>query len=266
MTISNTSMPLGGCPLRHFFKVLLLCFFIFSSLSCATSFDSRGRYHKVMKGDTLDSIARFYGVSVQETAELNNIEKANGVEVGSKIYIPEKHKKPGYKKLPFGKYLTAEKKQRKSGRRMFKREVEKYEGDNIRVDHGRFTWPVDGKISSMFGIRNGRRHDGIDIAAKNGTPIRAAGSGKIVFSGKMKGYGNLVIIRHKDDFFTVYAHNDKNKVKKGDSVRDRQLIATVGRTGRATGPHLHFEVRNGQKARNPLFFLPRKSSSQFAKK
>jgi murein DD-endopeptidase MepM/ murein hydrolase activator NlpD len=219
-----------------------------------------------MKGDTLDSIARSYGVSVQETAELNNIERSDGVEVGAKIYIPEKHKRGGFKKLPFGKYLTSEKNERASGKKMFKRELEKYEDDNIRVDHGRFSWPVDGKITSLFGIRNGRRHDGIDLSAKTGTPIKAAGPGKVVFSGRMKGYGNLIIIRHRDDFFTVYAHNDKNKVGKGDNVKDRQTIATVGRTGRATGPHLHFEVRHGQKARNPLFFLPHKSSSEFARK
>ena len=74
----------------------------------------------------------------------------------------------------------------------------------------------------------------------------------------MRGYGNLVLLKHGDDFFTVYAHNSVNLVKKGKRVKRGETIAKVGRTGRATGPHLHFEVREGTKARNPLFFLPKK--------
>ncbi len=99
-------------------------------------------------------------------------------------------------------------------------------------------------------------HDGIDIAAKAGTPIRAAGDGKVVFSSRLGGYGNTIIIRNADNFFTTYAHNKRNLAKKGQNVKKGDLIANVGATGNASGAHCHFEIRHRQKARNPLFFLP----------
>lgn len=244
---------------------LLVCLFVCSQLmSCAMSYDGKGRYHRVMKGETVQSIAKAYGVSVQDMAELNNIDNPRQIDVGMKLYLPEKQKRTGYKKLPFGKYLTSSSKKKSRSRRS---QYARYDTNTkIKVDHGRFMWPVGGKFTSAFGIRNGRRHDGIDISAPNGTAIKAADAGKVVFSGKMRGYGNLIIVRHKDDFFTVYAHNSLNLARKGSSVKKGQLIAKVGRTGRATGPHLHFEVRHGQKARNPLFFLPPRKDTQFARK
>ena len=106
-------------------------------------------------------------------------------------------------------------------------------------------------------MRKGRPHDGIDITAPEGAPVRAAASGRVIFSSdEIKSYGNLIIIKHEGRFSTVYAHNQKNLVKEGDFVEKGQTIAKVGRTGRATAPHLHFEVRHGKKPRNPVFFLP----------
>ena len=274
----NINIHIADCGLRiaeairrttHDVRRITILFFglCFLVSSCAMSYDGRGRYHRVMKGETLAFIAKSYSVSVQDTAELNNIDNPRNIEVGEKIYLPDKRKRAGFKKLPFGKYLESSPKKRSFRRRSkYARKTPRYD-NKIKVDHGRFIWPLNGRFTSPFGIRNGRRHDGIDIAAKTGTPIKAAGSGKVVFSGKMRGYGNLVIVRHKGDFFTVYAHNSRNLVKKGNSVKRGQRIAKVGRTGRATGPHLHFEVRNGQKARNPLFFLPRKhTGKRFAHK
>lgn len=122
----------------------------------------------------------------------------------------------------------------------------------------KFIWPVKGGIvTSRFGNRRGRHHDGIDISAKRGTPVLAAKDGKVVYAGRLSGYGNLIILKHKKNLFTAYAHSDSNKVSKGDRVKQGNIIATVGRTGRASGPHLHFEVRNKTNARNPLFFLPK---------
>lgn len=210
-----------------------------------------------MGGDTVWTVARAYGVTVQDLAELNNIEDSHDIEVGMKLYIPEKHRRAAFKKLPFGKEKGEGKVAMVPHKGRNEKESEEAEEETpIKVEHGKFLWPVKGPIISPFGIRNGRRHDGIDLEADEGDPIKAAAKGKVVFSGKMRGYGNLIIIRHKDDFFTVYAHNSKNIAKKGDTINEGQLIAKVGRTGRATGPHLHFEVRNGQKARNPIFFLP----------
>jgi len=120
-------------------------------------------------------------------------------------------------------------------------------------------WPVKGKITSRFGLRKGRQHDGIDIAAKKGTKIVAAGSGKVIFSGKgPTGYGNMIIIKHSSNYVTVYAHNSKNRVRVGKRVKKGETIGYVGSTGRSTGPHLHFEIRKKLVPQNPLKYLPRK--------
>ena len=233
---------------------------LFSSLaslvvvsSCATSYDQRGVYYKVRMGESIWRVASIHGVDVQELAEFNNILDPNDVQPGTKLYIPPKSKKGGYKKLPFGTSVAG-------GERKPSKYARRKGGDDytkpIQLYRGRFDWPVDGKVSSLFGLRNGQRHDGVDISAPSGTPIYAAADGKVVFAGQMRGYGNLVLIRHPDDFFTAYAHNSKNRVKKGQPVKKGAHIADVGRTGRATGSHLHFEIRHGQTARNPIFFLP----------
>jgi murein DD-endopeptidase MepM/ murein hydrolase activator NlpD len=124
-------------------------------------------------------------------------------------------------------------------------------------DSGVFKWPVPGskRISSFFGPRHGRHHDGIDIAAKTGTSIIASAGGVIKHSGRMRGYGNVVIITHPNGYHTVYAHNSKNIAKKGQKVSQGEVIAKVGSTGRSTGPHLHFEIRKNNKVSNPDKYL-----------
>jgi murein DD-endopeptidase MepM/ murein hydrolase activator NlpD len=226
---------------------------------CATSFDKRGRYHRVRSGESIWRIASVYRVDVQQLAEYNNVFNPNDVQPGMHLYIPPRPRRVGYKKLPFGGQLKVAETSKK--RRARKRKKGEDYNKPIRVYRGRFVWPVNGKVTSPFGVRNGQRHDGIDISAKQGTPIRAAAAGRVVFSGKMRGYGNLILVRHKDDFFTAYAHNRVNKARKGQWVKQGQSIAQVGRTGRASGAHLHFEIRNGQTARNPLFFLPERKGA-----
>lgn len=123
---------------------------------------------------------------------------------------------------------------------------------------GRFSWPVPSfyKVSSHFGPRGRKHHDGIDIPAPRGTPIVAVDTGVVIYSDDgIRGYGNMIVIAHGDDIFTVYAHNKKNKVDKGDRVDKGQVIAHIGNTGRSTGPHLHFEIRVKNKVRNPAQFL-----------
>jgi murein DD-endopeptidase MepM/ murein hydrolase activator NlpD len=118
--------------------------------------------------------------------------------------------------------------------------------------------PILGSLRSVFGPRrdpiNGRMrfHKGIDIAAKSGTPIGAAAEGTVVFSGRNKGYGNMVMVEHSDGRRTLYAHASRLFVRVGERVRRGQAIAAVGSTGHSTGPHLHFEVRQGTVALNPL--------------
>jgi murein DD-endopeptidase MepM/ murein hydrolase activator NlpD len=130
----------------------------------------------------------------------------------------------------------------------------------VPLGSGNYMWPVPSsrKISSKFGPRWGRHHDGIDIPAKLGTHILATNSGVVVYSGsKLGGYGNLIVISHADGFFSVYAHAKKSFVRKGSRVHRGQVIAQVGTTGRSTGPHLHFEIRTSERPYNPVTFFKR---------
>ena len=121
------------------------------------------------------------------------------------------------------------------------------------------SWPVPSsrRISSHFGQRWGRPHEGIDIPARQGTAVIAAASGLVVFSGWMGGYGKTTVIAHRGGLFTVYAHAQKNYTRKGQKVHKNQVITRVGSTGRSTAPHLHFEIRHNSKALNPTMAVLR---------
>jgi murein DD-endopeptidase MepM/ murein hydrolase activator NlpD len=120
----------------------------------------------------------------------------------------------------------------------------------------RLAWPLSGPVTSPYGRRGRRHHDGIDIGAPPGTAVRAAANGTVVFAGTRRGYGRMIIIQHDGGFATVYAHNARQQVRVGARVRRGERIATVGRTGRTTGPNLHFEVRRQDVAYDPLALLP----------
>jgi len=105
-------------------------------------------------------------------------------------------------------------------------------------------------------------HDGIDIAAPEGTPIHAVERGEVIFSDQLRGYGNIVILRHGGGLVSVYAHNQANLVREGDKVERGDVIAKVGSTGRVSGPHLHFEIRKNNMAQDPLRFLPQLCCAQ----
>ncbi len=198
-----------------------------------------GVFHRVAAGETLGKICRLYGADVQEVAEVNGIDDPDQIQAGQRIFIPDA------KPLEGG----ARPVEPTAGQPATAKSIKRFEG--------RFIWPVDGVLTSRFGIRHGRRHDGIDIGAPEGTPVRASAAGKVLYVGRQGGYGKLVIVKHADRMITVYAHNSANKVAEGQSVTQGQVIAQVGQTGRATGTHLHFEIRQATKPRNPLFFLPR---------
>ncbi|MFO7571873.1 MAG: peptidoglycan DD-metalloendopeptidase family protein [Gaiellaceae bacterium] len=118
-----------------------------------------------------------------------------------------------------------------------------------------FVWPVDGVVVSGYGMRWGRMHEGIDITASTGTPIRAAAAGSVIWSGWRGGYGNAVIIDHGNGLSTVYAHASALLVSQGQRVSQGQTVALVGSTGNSSGPHLHFEVRINGAAVDPLLYL-----------
>tara|TARA_B100001971_G_C18268046_1_gene596669 strand:- start:107393 stop:107950 length:558 start_codon:yes stop_codon:yes gene_type:complete len=145
------------------------------------------------------------------------------------------------------------------------------EGGGYSTDYratGDFIWPVPSskKISSHFGKRGSRRHEGIDIPARHGSNILAARGGKVTFSGRMRGYGNIVVVKHDGGYHTVYAHNSKNYAKKGQRVSTGEVIALVGNTGRSTGSHLHFEVRKNNVNQNPMAYYKKSGSRTIASK
>ncbi|MBQ3573070.1 MAG: M23 family metallopeptidase [Clostridia bacterium] len=131
--------------------------------------------------------------------------------------------------------------------------------DDITEDEGAeqngFVNPTEGVLTSAFGMRGGRNHNGIDIGAERGVDIYAAQDGKVVLAEVVSGYGNYIIIEHKDGIETAYAHCDSILVSAGEEVKAGQLIAYVGSTGNSTGPHLHFEVKAGGRFCDPLDYV-----------
>jgi murein DD-endopeptidase MepM/ murein hydrolase activator NlpD len=188
-----------------------------------------GVLHTVLAAETLEDIALRYNVQMSQIVGANQIINRNQMFPGSEIFIP-------------GAKITPQE-QRK-----------------IAKDSGikNYMVPLKGRIVSGFGYRihpiyrKRKFHRGLDIDGRRGTPIRAAMTGEVIFSGWMGGYGRLVVIKHPDGWVTRYAHNSKNLVKKGDRVVAGQVIAKVGSTGRSTGDHLHFETWNNGKLVNPL--------------
>ncbi|MER3446626.1 MAG: hypothetical protein C4291_07165 [Candidatus Dadabacteria bacterium] len=181
-------------------------------------FTSSETSHVVEHGETLYTISRTYGVSLEEIEKTNGIENPLQISPGQIIIIPG------------------------------------------RVASGLF-WPLVGRISSPFGRRGLLGfHPGIDIPAPKGTPIRAAADGLVIASaGSLEGYsgyGRVVIIDHGYGIRTIYAHNKKNLVRTGECVKIGDIIAEVGSSGDASGPHLHFEIRKNGKPVNPLKYLP----------
>ena len=208
-----------------------------------------GVWYTVKKGDTVASVAKEAGVPAIDIVELNGLSNEKDLRVGQKLFLY------GIERL-----VSRIKKRPKKGRKP-SAAASKGAPKRSKVP---FVWPVrDGVLTSGYGPRGRRLHKGIDIAAPPGTPVYAAASGTVIYSdNKQRGYGNLVIIEHPGNWVTVYAHNRRNLVDEGDSVRQGARIAEVGSTGRSTGPHLHFELRRRGKAIDPLKRLPRKPKTR----
>ncbi len=204
-------------------------------LVSACSSMKSGKYVYVETPSHARDLAKTYGVSEDEIRSANPDKSFRGNEW---IFIPNK-----------------------VGIAYFLRDTYVIE-DYTSLGTGRFAWPVPKfyKVSSHFGPRGRKHHDGIDIPAPKRTPIVAADSGVVMYSDDgIRGYGNMIVIAHRDDIFTVYAHNRTNHVDKGDKVKKGDIIAEVGNTGRSTGPHLHFEIRVKNIVRNPAQYLSKKS-------
>ena len=237
-------------------KLFILLPFLLAS--CA---GLHSRFYVVEPGDSLADIASRYSISVNTLKEHNENRLAHGLQPGTSLFIPVGKNvawddasgavsKAALKVRATASAAAAEEKD--SAPMLSEAEV----GPN-------FSWPVSGSISSPFGPRvkgygpkRNQFHDGIDIAAKSGLLVKSARSGHVIYAGsQISGYGKMVIVRHADTFSTVYAHLSKIEVTKGQFVARGQKVGRVGRTGRATGSHLHFEVRNNRVPVNPLLYL-----------
>jgi murein DD-endopeptidase MepM/ murein hydrolase activator NlpD len=200
--------------------------------------EKKGVYHVVERHQTLYRICKTYGVDIKEVASLNGITDQSKIQTGQRIFIP------GAKKV-----LKVE---------IVIDDVVAEPDEKVRIAYKKldFIWPVEGKIVNVFEESEDKRHRGIDISSPLGAPIKASYAGKVIYSNNtIKGYGNLIILRHSEEFVTVYAHNQENLIEEGMWVDKGQIIGKVGKTGRATGPHLHFEIRKNNKAVDPLLFL-----------
>lgn len=240
----------------------LAAVFLYLVFHCACA-RHYGLYHEVKPGENFFRIAKAYDQNPQELAEINDLEDPTKLQIGDRVFIPgvEKPRRVEVMRSP-NEVATARSRQagRKAESPMVREKSHPPEDDNQKIEtfRGDFVWPLRGKVSSHFGARGKNYHDGIDISAAQGTLIRAAAAGKVIYADRrISGYGNMVIVKHKGVFSTVYAHNQINYVKKNDFVERGEVLGRVGQTGRASGPHLHFEVRKGRKAVNPLFYLPK---------
>jgi lipoprotein NlpD len=193
--------------------------------------------HTVAPGETLWRISKRYGTTVPAIMAANGIDDVRSVPTGARLLIPTPASVD-------------------AGRRT---EARTYASRDPRGQSGgapQFAWPVSGEIMSHFGMRHGEHHEGIDIRAAKGTPVRAAEAGRVIHAdATLAGYGKMIVIKHAGRLYTVYAHNSKLLVEVGQFVEKGEEIALVGETGNATTPHLHFEIRTNNTPHDPLEYL-----------
>lgn len=224
---------------------------------------SAPRIHRVAKGETVYSISRRYGVPMNELTRTNGIRSPYTISVGQELTIPAESVQVAEAPAPA----------QPSGAAPSARAVPRQERPtpkqvaalpNPPARTGKlFNWPVSGEVVVRFGRQtSGRHNDGINIKAARGTTIMAAESGVVAYAGnELRGFGNLLLIKHADGFMTAYAHTDSLLVTRGQTVKRGQAIARVGSSGSVASPQLHFEIRKGRKAVDPLRYLPKSPQS-----
>ena len=241
-----------------------------------------GGAHTVAGGETLFSLGRKYGVSPYTIADLNGLPHDKALNIGQSVRIPG-----GNGRIIAAKQSVVDESQaiaanddqpqivdtpkNLAAKQSLAAEeipaaapVQKQVAElNANPTVGSMRWPVKGKIISEYGSKpNGLKNEGINIAVPEGTGIRAAESGVVAYAGnELKGYGNLVLIRHEGGWVTAYAHAKELFVKRGDAVKRGDVIAKAGQTGSVSSPQLHFEVRKGATAMDPMKFLANTTAS-----
>jgi murein DD-endopeptidase MepM/ murein hydrolase activator NlpD len=207
--------------------------------------DGAGVRHIVEEGQTLWRIAKTYGVAVDVLAEVNGIDDPASLATGQSLLVPGATAVLDVPPYPAPLTGTVSPGAAPAGPALF-------------------AWPVSGgRILSGYGApRRTHRHQGIDIAGRHGQPVRAAESGRVVYSGStLRGYGKTIIISHDGDMQSLYAHNSDLLAREGDRVTRGQVIARVGRTGNASTEHCHFEIRRNDVPVDPLPYLRRETES-----
>jgi murein DD-endopeptidase MepM/ murein hydrolase activator NlpD len=233
--------------------------------------------HVVAPGETLHSIARLYGKPVMVLAKANNIPPDTMVRVGERIVIPDVQPAQAQANLVPPRtqapaavpavpahgpdFASAES---PHSARVASPEAAPASDQTSAVKTAEpagalpsFRWPARGRVIAGFGPSpNGLQNDGINVAVPEGTPVKAAEDGVVAYAGnELKGYGNLVLVRHSNGFVTAYAHTSEIMVKRGDAVKRGQVIAKSGQSGNVTSPQLHFEIRKGSTPVDPSQYL-----------
>lgn len=247
--LSDKGNMLSGITL-----ILALTFTVFPSTMTKAQ---EGAYHVVEKGQTLFRISLTYRVPIASLMEVNRLASPSTIYVGQRLFIPGA--KTALKVEPY-RPLTEE--ERGAAERSLSEEGPEAEAPSkpgivLPKPSYDFAWPLIGPINSPYGPRRGRLHTGIDIGSPHYQEVVAAADGEVIYVRRSKsGLGNAVFIRHGEYFSTVYAHLSVVIAQEGESVRQGQPIGGVGATGKATGPHLHFEVRYKDRTLNPRDLLP----------
>lgn len=225
------------------------------------------RYHVVAKGDTLYNISKRYNVDMSSLSRANDIDAPYSLKIGQRLLLPgavvSKPQATSYVANTPKATSSWGSSNKSTATSSSSSSSKKYASSQsysapVKKRTSKFAWPVKGPVISKFGpIAKGRNNDGINIKAALGTAVNAADAGTVAYAGnELKGFGNLILIKHNDGWITAYAHNDRLLVRKGQKVRKSEKIATVGSTGGVSSPQLHFEIRAGKKAVNPMSYLP----------
>jgi murein DD-endopeptidase MepM/ murein hydrolase activator NlpD len=231
--------------------------------------------HVVNHGDTLVGIARRNHISAGELAKANGLEPGSKLRVGMKLTVPGKATaaaapvaQPAVAQAvpapPATKMAAVTTDTQQKARLAQATTVEETPAAESPIKAAEatgalptFRWPVRGKVTIGYGAKtNGKANDGINVAVPEGTPVKAAEDGVVAYSGnELKGYGNLVLVRHSNGYVTAYAHASELLVKRGDTIKRGQIIAKSGQSGEVGSPQLHFEIRKGSTPVDPLQFL-----------